>query len=82
MAQTIGTLRRQSLRAEKLPERGSKARAGLLLLFLTMVALAIDATAFGGQYRAAVEREVGDQVQMLEQQAALHFVNAARNRRD
>ncbi|MGA8613999.1 MAG: hypothetical protein WB760_20465 [Xanthobacteraceae bacterium] len=82
MAQTIGTLRRQGLRAEKLPERGSVGRTGLLLLFLMMVALAIDATAFDGQYRTAVAQEVSDQVQMLEHQAASYFVNSARNRRN
>lgn len=51
-------------------------RTGLLLLSLMVVALAIDAFAFDGQYRTAVWREASHQVQMLEYKAARYFENA------
>jgi hypothetical protein len=53
-------------------------RPGLLLLSVLMVvALAIDAAEFGGQYRRAVWRETSRQYQMLQHKAA-RYVDLSR----
>jgi hypothetical protein len=49
-------------------------RPGLLLpSVLMVVALAIDAAEFGGQYRRAVWREASRQVQMLQYKVAYYL---------
>jgi hypothetical protein len=46
------------------------ARLVLLLSALMVLALAVDASAFGGQYRRGVWREAGRQYQRLQYNAA------------